>query len=112
MKVYKYVPKMLTNSETKGEYKSPFVGYVEIEIPTYKERLELIKGMKLSDKVDEANLDSATEILDIVEKRIKKVALKAKNGEKVECLEDVLYYQDGQSLLLEIGKIVMQGIPL
>jgi hypothetical protein len=109
MKVYKYEPKMIGTPE--GEVESSFDGCIEVEIPTYRERLDLVKSMNIDPK--NANIDHAVGLIVEVEKRIKSVNLNLKNtNEKITTFEELGYYQQGSAIINEIGRFIISGIPL
>jgi hypothetical protein len=92
------------------------IGYAEIEIPRWSERMEIIKGLSLEIK-DETNvatfqgLDAINKIIEIVKRFIKKVEVNLNNA-KIEDIEDLLCFEDGLKLIQELGGIVTNGIPL
>ena len=107
MKVLKFSPEKLNDFESKDKYDSPFEGYVEIEMPTYEDRINLGKSLKTGDS---DNLDNAEKILNIISKRVKSVKLSIKGTEdSIDCLEELGYYKEGSDFINEIGRTLMRG---
>lgn len=109
MKLYKYEPKTIKTIEGE-EVDSPFTGFVEIQVPTYKERIELLKSLNLSSK-SENDIEQGLQMINLVEKHVVKVDLKS-GGDKFVSLDDLGYCKEGTELINSIGTIIVQGIPL
>jgi hypothetical protein len=96
--------------DESGETKLPMTGTVEVEIPTYKERLNLIQELGFnSGESEDKNLDRAKNMIKEVEKRIKSISIKLDNGEEVNSLEDLGYYKEGSLVINHIGKMIISG---
>ena len=111
MKIFNYSPEKI---EVEGEEPivSPFDGIIKVEIPTYFERLELLKAMELG-KTDEDNIDKALGMMKLVQKHVKSVDLKhKKTDEKITDLDELSYYREGSGIINEIGRLVVGGIPM
>lgn len=116
MKEIEYKPKP-TKAADGSEVSSPFSGLVKLRVPTYKERLEIIK--KLNYKVGKdgeleaksTQFDSATEIMDLVEKHVVSVELTLES-DVITSLEDLGYYMEGSQLINELANVIIGGIKL
>jgi len=108
MKAYEYKPGTIKSLEGE-EVQSPFKGSVEIQVPTYKERLEILKGLDI--KKDEIDISQGHKMIALVEKHVSKVDLKA-GKESYKSVEDLGYCREGTELINHIGSIVVSGIPL
>ena len=98
MKTYEYVP---THDRFKGK--------IELEIPTYKERLALVKEVGIMD--EKTAMDNLDKMFEVVEKRVKKVEIEL-DTQKINSLDELSYYQQGALIINELGQILIQGIPL
>jgi len=99
MKTYKYLP----------EKESGFTGYITLEIPPYKERIQKIQELGLND--EKAIVENLGKIVDLVEKSVKEVSLSYGDFE-IKSFEDLGYFSAGVEMINQLGVIVMQGIPL
>jgi len=108
MKLYKFEPKELYSLDGE-KLSSPFTGYVELQIPTYKERLTLVKEVGMFDEKQAMN--NLDKMFEIVESRVKEVKMKYGN-EEFNSLDELSYYSEGSLIINECGKIILQGIPL
>lgn len=108
-KTYDYKPGKIMGVD--GElYDSPFSGTVKVEIPTYKERLAIIKEMGV-DKAEDAGIDSALGLINLVEKRVVSVNLKI-GKESITSLDELSYYKEGSDIINDLGKVMISGISL
>jgi hypothetical protein len=111
MKLFTY--KVGIIKEEEKEVTLPMTGIIEIEIPTYKERLSLIKDLGFSSADEgEEGLEKAKNLIEIVEKRVRKVEIKLKNGEEIKSLEDLGYYKEGTLVINDIGRLIISGFEL
>ena len=86
-------------------------GTVQMEIPTYKERLSLIKAHGImNEKIDE--IERADKMLDLVEKHIKAVSIRLKSGEEINSITDLGYFQEGTNLTNRLGRLLIGGVSL
>lgn len=109
MKLYKYAPEKIKTVDDL-EVNNPFKGYVEIQIPTYKERLDIVKGLDFDDK-KQNGADAGKKVIDLVIKHVKSVSLQY-GEEKITDLDELSYYKEGTELINGISAIIIQGIPL
>lgn len=110
MKKYRYSPETITTIEG-ATIKSPFSGFVEVEIPSYTERMDILKSLNFSDK-DGINVESGQKVIKLVEKHVVNVSLSFGESEKINSLEELGYYKEGTELINGISAIIVQGIPL
>jgi len=108
LKIYKYAPHDLEDAEG-NPVSIPFKGEIEVEMMTYQERLGTAKAIGLVD--DDNALDKSDEIIALVAKRVKSVDVKAGDIE-IKSLDELGYYKEGSDIINDIGRLVMQGIPL
>ena len=88
-----------------------FEGIVKVDLPTYKERIDLVK--QIGTDITEANaINKAGDILKLVEKHVVSVDLTHANGAKFKSLDDLGYYKEGSEIVNELGMVVLNGIPL
>ncbi|RLC38721.1 hypothetical protein DRH27_01580 [Candidatus Falkowbacteria bacterium] len=108
MKLYKYEPKMIKDLEG-NDVECVFKGYVELQIPTYKERMTITKEIMVDGKSSE--VEQGIKLIDLVEKHVKTVNLKC--GElEIKTVDDLGYSKEGTELINNMSTIIIQGIPL
>lgn len=106
MKVFRYdLPEKLKDHEGV-ELDNPFSGYLELEIPTYKERLQLVKEMNFD--TDKPEIEDGLKMLDLVEKRVRTVKAKFKD-EPVTDLDTIGYYKEGAIIINTLGQHILGG---
>jgi hypothetical protein len=110
MKIFKYNVGTIVDNDGK-ETKIAMSGVIEIEVPTYKERLTLIKTLGFNDETKkDKSFDSCLELVDIVEKRVKSVNVSIeKSADKITNLEDLGYYKEGAEIINDIGRLIISG---
>ena len=108
MKIFEFNPSEI---EIDGKtMPTCFSGFVKVQIPTYKERIALIKQQGFAEK---DGIDAGAELIEIVDKYVEEVELKHDaTGTIYECVEDLGYSREGAALINEIGKTILQGMPL
>lgn len=99
------------------EVDNPFSGHVVIDVPTYKERISLVKAMefKANEKgelVENDSFSKAEFLVGLAEKHLKKIDVKNKEGVKFTSFEDLNYEKDGADLINRIGAMVLEGVKL
>lgn len=113
MKDYVYKPEVNADSEFSGE--------VKIKIPSYKERLKIIKEMNFSFNSDgslntsnsSSQIDIASNFVDIVEKHVEEVKVKLnESDEEFNSIDDLGYCEEGTVLINELANLVISGIRL
>jgi len=110
LKTFKYRPEKMFKSD-EGDTKSPFVGVVEIEVPLYVERLDLVKSLDIDP--NNPGLDNAVDLIKETKKRIKSIKLEAKGQtDKIESFDDLSYYKEGADIINDIGRMMVNGFPL
>jgi len=112
MKVIDFIPKQVGGEKY-------FEGVIKIKLPSYKERLELIKSLKLGvDSSGDVNshserFDSAIELLTIVESHVISVDLVQLSDESViNSLDDLGYSQEGSQVINDLGNMLVGGVKL
>lgn len=108
MKVFKYKVGTIQDCNDK-EVKLPMSGEIELEVPTYKERLTLIKTLGFTESELDKSFDKCMGLVDIVEKRIKSVNIKLDTGEEIKTLEDLGYYREGAEIINDLGRLIISG---
>lgn len=120
MKFFDFVPP--ANKDIDGKEKeSSFKGSIKVRIPTYPERLRLIKEMNFKFN-EQGKLDAQADLIElslrfseIAEKYTENVDLyRMIKGQKLEykSLEELGYDSEGVPLITEVGKMVINGIQL
>jgi len=106
MKTFEYKP-----MGEEGE-PSSFEGHVKIEIPTYKERLSIVRTFNIDD-AKSGDIDKALQIISLVEKYTLEVKLSHKElKESINNLDELSYYKEGTAIINDIGKTILNGISL
>ena len=106
MKVFKYeMPKTLEDADG-NDIDNPFEGEIEIEIPTYKERLNLVKDSGFD--TEKPGIEDGLKMLELVEKRVRSVNCCIED-QPVTSLDDIGYYQVGSLVINAIGRYIMGG---
>ena len=91
-------------------------GTVVINMPSYKEKLAILKEMKIkvgangAEAVDDP-MEFAERLFEKAESMVKSVDLSF-GGEKFKDLDSLGYYAEGQAVLNELQGILTQGISL
>lgn len=105
MKQLEFIPK------TEG-----FSGSIVLEIPSYKEKLAILKEVGV--KVGKDGVDSGSDPMELVgklyaemEKRVKSVNLKYGEVE-FKSLDDLGYYAESQAVIQELQAILTGGMSL
>jgi hypothetical protein len=110
VKTFEYRPE--TIKVEGADVPSPFDGVIKIEIPTYKERMALIRSWGLTTKGTE-DIDKGIKLNENVEKFVLSVDLKIKaTGEEIKSLEDLGYYKEGSFVINELGSLILGGFSL
>lgn len=92
-------------------------GSIEVEIPKYFERLDMMKALQMK-VVDgevvggEDAMLSVKKAYEIVEKYAKAFKLKTVKGEDIESLEALSYFQEGAAVIMEAAGAIVGGIRL
>lgn len=91
-------------------------GHIVLNVPKYKERMELIKSLKLkvtdgTIEMGDEQFDSFDKILEIVKKRITKIELKY-GDMKFKTLEDLEHYEVFTHITSELWGLIGNGIKL
>jgi len=96
-----------------------FDGFIEVEIPSYKERIKLIKQFKTtvgSDQItitEDQAIDELDKIIELASAKVKAVNLMVEKGSyQFSRLEDLESFAEYPILIGAIGKILLQGISL
>lgn len=101
--------------ESTEENKSPFSGSIDIEIPTYVERISLCQTLGISGRDEDttAALKTAERAYKLVADRVKKVDITVTETKQViNNLSDLSYYKEGADLIGTLSRFVINGIPL
>jgi hypothetical protein len=114
MLIHRFRPK-----DSEVEALHVFDGFVEIQIPSYKERVELIKKFRTTmggeeiTITEEQAIDELDKIIDIAQDKIRAVQLIAKDGAyQFNDLKSLESFNEYPMLIGAIGKIILQGISL
>lgn len=111
MKEISYNPKDLSAD-------CPFEGKITLKVPSYKERLEMIKQLNFkvggSGEMEPqtSKMDSAIDMVDLLEKHIACVDLKASDGSEVKSVDELGYWVEGAKLINDLANILLGGIKL
>jgi hypothetical protein len=93
-----------------------FDGVISVEIPRYKERLDLVKKLNITQKDGEVSVeqfDNISLVRDIVIDRIRKVELFIKgNGQQIGSMDDLEFFEEFNVILQEISALIFNGIKL
>lgn len=95
-----------------------FEGSVEIQVPTYIERLRIMKELnfKVVDGKVETNEDTLEKMAKQVEKLgtfVKSVNIKVKkSGEIISSLDDLGFYNEGATVIMELSAYISRGLSL
>lgn len=110
-KLVKLNPEFITLLGEEKPIENPFVGYVELEVPAYIERMNLsTKISEMNKKGDEGKLESIKFIIEEVKKRTKSVNLKYEDEEEtITNIDDLSYSEEGAGLINELGGILTKG---
>jgi len=111
--------KIILEQEGKQvEVPNPLKGHLIVKLPTYKERIELIKSIKYKLDGDgkiaynEETLISSADLLDKASAFIDKVEVVNDLGFKFTSVDDLSCDPDGIKLLTQISNLLMKGIKL
>jgi hypothetical protein len=93
-----------------------FEGSIEISIPKYKERLDLVKRLNVNSKDGEISVEqfeNISMVRDIVGEFVTKVELVVKeSGQQISCLDDLEYYESFNEILGHLSGVLFNGIKL
>lgn len=96
-----------------------FEGSVSISVPSYSERLRLMKSLNFKVAEDgkvEANEDTLEKIacsVDKLSEHVKSVSIKVKSsGESINSLDDLGVYQEGAQVLSDLTVYLTRGLTL
>lgn len=113
MREITYKPKLMADN------KLVFDGTVTVAVPCYYERLELIKkvNFKSNEKGEVENnnhyLDSLIKLAKLTKEFIKSVDLiRVEDGFRYSSVDDLDFDKEGNSLIEEIGHMILNGISL
>lgn len=117
MREITYHPQPFTDEAGK-EHAPKFEGEIKLDLPSYKERIQMVKALNFKTENNKAevgdnNIDEALKVLDLVEKHVKAVDLvRSADGLEFKSLEDLGYDSDGSELINEIGRVILGGTRL
>ena len=110
MKTYDYTPQAL-KMEDGSTVESPFTGKVVLEVPYYKERLELARIVQGDGK--ESSVDVSMKALEVLEKHVQKVdVVSEKHDIVIDTFQDLGLYEEGGAMINDMIQILIKGIPL
>lgn len=95
-----------------------FEGSVEMSIPSFSERMKILKEINYkseSGQVDASsdNLDKFSKSVEKVKELVGSVNIKIKSsGEEIKTLDDLSYYNEGTAVLVELTGLMQSGISL
>lgn len=102
----------------------PFQGMVRLKMPRPKDRLKMLREMKITVKRDEdgkpvvdlkddGGLDMADRMLDLVAAHVVSISIEHVGAKKAFTkLEDLEIYQEFNTLAAEISRVVLNGVQL
>lgn len=105
MKQLEFIPK------TEG-----FTGSIVIDVPSYKEKLAILKEVGI--KVSKDGVDNGSDPMELVEKLYAKMeglvkSVDLKYGEvEFKCLDDLGYYAESQAVIQELQAVLTGGMAL
>ena len=96
--------------------KEGWTGTVSLEMPSYLERIKLLKELNLKGSGKEVEIsdetwDMAAKMVEISQKYTNGVELSF-NGKEFRSLEDLEYYKEGVEVINEIAQTVINGVRL
>lgn len=100
---------MIIKTEIKNQN---FEGHVEIDVPRFKERMELVKKVSLEGNELSNNVTQASLLVDLAYEKTKSLSIKHKSGKEFNSIEELEVYKDGIEAIYLIGSFVINGIPL
>lgn len=102
-----YTPRLLDENQN-----SVFNGHVEIDMPTYKERITLLKKVGTDVEGDKI-IEKADVLADITMKHVVKTELVHVQTETdFNSLDELSHYAEGTQLINELASVILNGIPL
>lgn len=94
-----------------------FKGVLKVELPSYQERINLLKEMNIKNDIKEGNttelLDRAGEVEKLVSKHVKEIKLTfTPTKYKIDSIEDLGYFKEGCELINELSESILSGVQL
>lgn len=88
-------------------------GEIELDIPKYLERIELLKSVSVKDEQEVDSIEQARKLFELAAKNTKSVNLKHKKSNTAfSSIDELEMYSDGIGVIYSIGSYVINGIPL
>jgi len=110
LKTYDYIPRKIKDEEG-NLMDQVFTGKVTIEVPFYRERLEI--GRIVQGDGKESNVDISMKTLEILKKHVKEVDITCdKHDLIIDNFDDLGLYQEGGAIITDLIQILIKGIPL
>jgi hypothetical protein len=100
---------MIIKTEIKN---ANFEGHAEIDMPKFKDRMDLVKQVSLEGNELSSNITQASKLVDLAYEKTKSLKLKHKSGKEFNSIEELEVYKDGIEAIYLIGSYVINGIPL
>lgn len=87
-----------------------FTGTVVIEVPNYKERMELARDFDFDEKDYQKAIDMNVKVIELVDKHLIRMSIKHKKTKKeFNSFEDLQYFSEGTELLKEFQSLIFNG---
>lgn len=86
-------------------------GFILLNVPSVKERVEMMKEMNLTSEDLENPIQQIIKCIPVFDKIVDKIEIKA-GGQDFTELEELSYYDVFNKVFPEIATIMMNGIPL
>ena len=83
-------------------------GTVTIEVPNYRERLDLVRGIG---DLDGEGVEVAGKMYGLVERHVKSMSVHGPDG-SMTTVDDLGYYAEGVELINAIGGVILRGVEL
>lgn len=107
-KVFTYKPRAVALPGGKDLVGPTFTGEIKLAIPDWQSRIDLIKEYMPQDGGDEAS--SGGKMIDLVKKYVREVDFKHPEcDEPLKSVDDLSYFAEGNGVILDLGKQIMQG---
>jgi hypothetical protein len=92
--------------------KDGFSGFVEINIPKFQERMEIVKSTEFRNGSKVEDADKVMMLVDLAKTKSGKVELKHESGVELNSIDDLEYYQEGLAIIYEVAGVILNGVPL
>jgi hypothetical protein len=89
-----------------------FKGFAEINIPSFVERMKIVKDSEIKDGVKLEEIEKVVYLVDMTKKQTSKIELKHDSGLDIKKIDELELYQEGLGIIYKISGTILNGISL